>query len=118
MRFLIDTNVVLRLSDRSHGMHGEARAATAWLDTNGHDCVIVPQVLYEYWVVATRPLANNGLGMTVADADAAISRWMVVFRLLLDERGIFAFSMQSIQRIRSSSLRLCSMDVGNSSRRG
>jgi len=48
-------------------------------------------VLYEYWVVATRPSENNGLGMTVANADAAISQWIAVFRLLLDERGIFDF---------------------------
>jgi predicted nucleic acid-binding protein len=89
MRILLDTNVVLRLGDRGHVMHGEALAAIDWLDANGHECVIVPQVLYEYWVVATRPSENNGLGMPVADA--AISQWIAVFRLLLDERGVFAY---------------------------
>jgi predicted nucleic acid-binding protein len=71
-------------------MHDEALAAVDWLHANGHECVIVPQVLYEYWVVATRPSENNGLGMPVANVDAAISRWISVFRLLLDERGVFA----------------------------
>lgn len=89
MRILLDTNVVLRLGDRDHRMHGAALAAIDWLDANGHECVIVPQVLYEYWVVATRPIEDNGMGMPVADADAAVSQWMTVFRLLLDERGIF-----------------------------
>ncbi len=69
----------------------EALAAIDWLDANGHECVIVPQVLYEYWVVATRPIENNGLGMPVANADAALSQWIAVFRLLLDERGVFAY---------------------------
>jgi predicted nucleic acid-binding protein len=91
MRILLDTNVVLRLGDKSHAMHGEALAAIDWLDANGHECVIVPQVLYEYWVVATRPAEKNGLGMLVANADAAISQWITVFRLLLDERGVFAY---------------------------
>jgi predicted nucleic acid-binding protein len=91
MRVLLDSNVVLRLGDRGHAMHAEALAAIDWLDANGHECVIVPQVLYEYWVVATRPAENNGLGMSVANADAAISEWIAVFRLLLDERGIFAY---------------------------
>ena len=72
-------------------MHGEALAAIDRLDANGHECVIVPQVLYEYWVVATRPVANNGLGMPVAHADAAVSQWIAVFRLLLDERGVFSY---------------------------
>ncbi len=91
MRILLDTNVVLRLGDKGHVMHGEALAAIDWLDANGHECVIVPQVLYEYWVVATRPTENRGLGMSAADADAAISQWIAIFRLLLDERGIFTY---------------------------
>jgi hypothetical protein len=49
----------------------------------------VPQVLYEYWVVATRPVAENGLGMGATDADKATEAWLAVFALLRDERGIF-----------------------------
>ena len=73
MRILLDTNVILRLSDSGHTMHRDTLAAIDWLDANGHECVIVPQVLYEYWVVATRHAENNGLGMAVVNADAAIS---------------------------------------------
>ena len=91
MRILVDTNVVLRMADEGHTMHGEALAVIDWLDANGHECVIVPQVLYEYWVVATRPSENNGLGMTTANTDLVISKWVTVFRLLLDERGVFAY---------------------------
>ena len=91
MRILVDTNVVLRLGDKRHPMHSEALAAIEWLHANGHECVIVPQVLYEYWVVATRPLENNGLGMSVPEADAAISQAVEFFRLMLDERGIFTY---------------------------
>lgn len=78
MRILVDTNVVVRLGDKGHAMHGEALAAIDWLDANGHECVIVPQVLYEYWVVATRPAENNGLGMPVANVDAPNSSQRVV----------------------------------------
>jgi len=89
MRILLDTNVLLRIADKSHAMHREALEAVDWLDLHGHECVIVPQVIYEYWVVATRPLVNNGLGMAVDIADQAIASWATVFRLLLDERGVF-----------------------------
>jgi predicted nucleic acid-binding protein len=91
MRILLDTKVVLRLGDRGQATHPEALAAVEWLDANGHECVIVPQVLYEYWVVATRPRENNGLGIAVADAQAAISQWTGIFRLMLDERGVFGY---------------------------
>jgi predicted nucleic acid-binding protein len=89
MKILIDTNIVLRMADAGHAMHDQALAAIDWLDSQGHECVIVPQVLYEYWAVATRPLANNGLGMSPTETDLALSQWTTVFRLLLDERGIF-----------------------------
>ena len=46
MRFLIDTNLLLRIGDASHAMHAEAMAALDWLDAQEHECVIVPQVLY------------------------------------------------------------------------
>jgi predicted nucleic acid-binding protein len=70
-------------------MHRDALATIDWLDANGHEGVLVPQVFYEYWVVATRPLENNGLGMDAAVADQAMLRWMSTFRLLLDERGVY-----------------------------
>jgi predicted nucleic acid-binding protein len=89
MRFLLDTNLLLRLGDTAHPMHANSRLAVKWLHSYAHQCVIVPQNLYEYWVVATRPCENNGLGMSTVDADAAVSRWLTIFRLLLDERGIF-----------------------------
>ncbi|MEI8381171.1 MAG: type II toxin-antitoxin system VapC family toxin [Planctomycetota bacterium] len=89
MRILVDTNVVLRMADKGHPMHGQALSAIEFLDSNQHECVIVPQVLYEYWVVATRPIENNGLGMTTTNTDLAISKWITLFHLLLDERDIF-----------------------------
>src|SRR5262249_17799803 len=81
-----------------HAMHGEAIAAVDWLQANGHECVIVPQVLYEYWVVATRPRDKNGLGMPATDADTAISRWIAAFRLLRDERGVFGYWRELVMK--------------------
>ena len=89
MKVLIDTNLLLRLEDAGHAHHDTAVAVIDWLAAHGHEAVIVPQVLYEYWVVATRPLNVNGLGLDVASTDVAITEWMTVFKLLLDERGVF-----------------------------
>jgi predicted nucleic acid-binding protein len=45
---------------------------------------VVPQVLYEFWVVCTRPTANNGLGKTAPEAANELAAVKALF-LLLDE---------------------------------
>ena len=89
MKILLDTNVLLRLADAGRDAHADANDAVDWLAANGYEPVLVPQNLYEYWAFATRPVENNGLGMTPPQVDQAISQWLALFRLLLDERGIF-----------------------------
>ena len=61
MRILLDTNVLLRLDDAGRDSHAHAMDAVDWLVANGYERVLVPQNLYEYWAVATRPVENNGL---------------------------------------------------------
>ncbi len=34
---------------------------------------VLPQNLYEVWIVATRPVANNGLGLTAQEARREIN---------------------------------------------
>jgi predicted nucleic acid-binding protein len=47
-------------------------------------------VLYEFWSVATRPVPQNGLGMTPSEARAEVQAIRQLFRLLRDERAIYA----------------------------
>ncbi len=90
MKVLLDTNILLRLAVASHPTHTDAIAAVHKIRLRGDQPAIVPQVLYEYWVVATRPTAQNGLGLTPADARLAIDEFLKSIVLLRDERGIFA----------------------------
>ena len=66
---LIDTNVLLRAAQPAHTHHSAAKAAVKTARLRGYIPCIVPQVLYEYWVVATRPLAQNGLNLTASEAE-------------------------------------------------
>lgn len=54
-----------------------------------HSCVVIPQTVYEYWVVATRSLDSNGLGFAPAFAALERDRFLELFNLLRDERSIF-----------------------------
>ncbi len=64
MRILLDTNIIVRLSEANQPSAHDSRRAVALLPEQGYECCLVPQVIYEYWSVATRPLENNGLGLT------------------------------------------------------
>lgn len=97
MSILIDTNVLLRLDDTAHVHHADALAAIEWLNAHEQECVLVPQVIYEFWVVATRPLEVNGLGLSVSEAELVVSEWMNFFSLRRDERGVFDFWHELVQ---------------------
>lgn len=47
-------------------------------------------MLYEFWVVATRPAENNGLGMSPREAYTELRAIQQLFSLILDERGVYA----------------------------
>ena len=80
MSVLLDTNILLRMSNKLHPMYMAARDAVALLESTGFELVIVPQVVYEYWVVATRPISENGLGLTCHQAETDVDAWTAPVR--------------------------------------
>jgi len=96
MQVLLDTNVLLRSVEPRHAQHQTSVDATDALRQRGHDLVIVPQVLYEFWSVASRPIEQNGLGMTPAEAHAELLAIQRLFRLFRDERAVYAIWEQLV----------------------
>lgn len=88
MRILLDTNIVGRLSQPRHNLHSVAVAATERLLKEGHELRVVPQVLYEFWAVATRPEDENGFGFSIEKSRIELDRIKLIFPPLRDERGI------------------------------
>lgn len=64
----VDTNVLLCATDRSREHHEEARRLIRHAGPSGYHLALSGQVIREYLVVATRPMAENGLGLSVPDA--------------------------------------------------
>lgn len=52
---LLDTNVLTRMARSGDPQSGAARAAIGTLLARGERLIVVPQNLYEFWAVATRP---------------------------------------------------------------
>ena len=85
-----DANILLRIVETNSNQHRVALAAVAALRSQGFALHTVPQCFYEFWVVATRPKANNGLGLSTADADREIATLLVPFPLIDDTPDLFA----------------------------
>jgi len=71
MRVLVDTNLLTRASDATHQHHPIASGAISAITARGDTPCLVPQNLYEFWVVCSRPSSDNGLGM---DTDLIVRR--------------------------------------------
>lgn len=89
MRILVDTNILVAIAEPEHVHHYASMESVEALRRCGHDLVLVPQVLYEFWTVATRPRDVNGLEMSVDEAALEVSELKGVFTLLRDERAVY-----------------------------
>jgi hypothetical protein len=90
MAFLIDTNILFRSVQPHHPQSGVVERALALLRTRHEVLHIATQNLIEFWAVATRPEAENGLGMSVemaADFSALFVPFRRVHRATCHERG-------------------------------
>src|SRR5687767_15068356 len=72
MNYLLDTNILLRLSETGSPFHLACKQAVASLLANGDLLFICAQNLIEYWAVATRPVSVNGLGFDPVQAEAEL----------------------------------------------
>ncbi|MCW5982192.1 MAG: type II toxin-antitoxin system VapC family toxin [Bryobacteraceae bacterium] len=79
---MLDTNILLYVANAAAPKHAAAKAAVGRLFAGGDHPAVTPQVLFELWSVATRPVAANGLGWSVAQARAEVeairSRFLVL----------------------------------------
>ncbi len=89
MSTLIDTNILTRCAQPTHPMCQPAADALMLLPQRGEELCLVPQNFYEFWVVATRPTAPNGLGLTPAQAQAELARLKSLFTVVNDTPTLF-----------------------------
>ncbi len=97
--YLLDTNVVLRLFDRDAPEYADCRGAVERLQQNGHVLILAPQVIYEFWVVSTRPPdQRKGFGWTVDRAKEAIDHLLDAFEIYPDKPEVFDKWRELVER--------------------
>jgi predicted nucleic acid-binding protein len=78
----LDSGVLTRLCQRDHRDHSTAAACVLLLHEQQEALTMLPQNIYEFWTVATRPKASaEGLGLTPLQAKAQIERFVAMFPL-------------------------------------
>ena len=87
---LLDTNILLRYARTADPAFATVDASVNTLHANGEVLCVVPQNIYEFWAVATRPIAANGLGLSVPECQLEVARIKRLFRFSPDLPTLFA----------------------------
>ena len=82
MATLVDTNILLRSLNPDDPQYDAAAKALAKIRASNEVLCIMPQILIEFWAVATRPSNKNGLGLTISEAESELTTIRRFFRLL------------------------------------
>ncbi len=88
-RYLLDTNILLRAANKTSSQHAAAVHGMSALAAQRHDLVVTPQVLIEFWAVATRPLQANGFEWPCKRVREEIDRTLQRFALVLETPAVF-----------------------------
>lgn len=89
MRYLLDTNILVRIAQPGHPLNQEARQCVRTLLRKKQQIFIVPQIIFEFWVVATRPATSNGLGLSIENTRRKIKSAEAFFQIALDTQTFY-----------------------------
>ena len=89
MSALLDTNVLLVLAQPESPLNPVAAKAVFRLAEQGIAISLVSQVIYEFWVVCTRPREVNGLGLSPQETFPMIVDFRSHYPLLLDPPWVY-----------------------------
>ncbi len=66
-RYLVDTNILLRLSKKDDPYYGVVQRSTSALMGIEAQLCYAPQNISEFWNVCTRPASHNGFGLSIEE---------------------------------------------------
>lgn len=89
MDWLTDTSIITRTIHTGNPLQQAAIDSLAKLRASGETLCIVPQVLVEFWAVATRPESSNGLGLTIEETENEIAQIKLHFILKTEDETVF-----------------------------
>jgi predicted nucleic acid-binding protein len=94
-RWLLDINVVVHLATQQNC----CVAATVRLLLAGCDLILAPQVLFEFWSAATKPLKKNGLGWSSQQTRKIVDALLRTFSLLPEPADLLPCWLDIVTRL-------------------
>ena len=89
-RYMVDSNVLIYLSNSASPFRVLTATAVSKLRSLGLELCVCPQSIIELRSVLTRPLSSpNGIGMPTTDADAEVADHLNSFTLISDSAAVF-----------------------------
>jgi predicted nucleic acid-binding protein len=89
LRYLADTNILVRLVKRNDPEFSLVRGALRALLVQSARLCYMPQTMAEFWNVSTRPPERNGYGLTPLEADRRARRIERAFTFLPDGEAVY-----------------------------
>ena len=89
MNYLVDTSVLVRALHAVDPASAFARQALSDLFRRQDSLYVLPQIAAEFWVVATRPQTENGLGYTSARTERWLTRFRASFQLQYETAAVY-----------------------------
>lgn len=89
MQILVDSNILLRLVNAADPQFQLAWDAARKLHLRQDQLCVVPQNIYEFWSVGTRPANMNGLGLTAVTVQTEIGKLRSFFHRLEETPAVF-----------------------------
>ena len=97
MRVLVDTNILLRSAQPNHPLCPQATHAVSKLLREKAAAFFCSQNIAEFWNVATRPAAMNGLGFSLSEVQQEIVGIENLLTLLPDIPAIYPVWKQLVR---------------------
>ncbi len=86
---LLDTNIILRSKQEGSPHYKEVTEKLVELILSGVELVVCPQIIYEFYVVATRPADKNGLGLLPEKAMKEIENILETYSMPEENEQVF-----------------------------
>jgi predicted nucleic acid-binding protein len=87
--YLIDTNILLRISRRGDPDYGSVATALERLLTQGAALYYTHQNIAEFWNIWTRPADKNGFGLDCQTAEREIAKLETMMDLAADSAAVY-----------------------------
>ncbi len=87
--YLIDTNILLRLSKQDDPQHGLVQNELENLDKQGAALYFSLQNIAEFWNVCTRPVDKNGYGLSIDETKLRVEAIERTMTLLPDNERVY-----------------------------